>query len=253
MYEAWLPVQRSWKFAESDPSTNETLKKAVLNGDTPRFPALLAKRQTAGRGRQGRSFFSPEGGIYFSAAYPLTGKEAHLPFFTLLAGLCVFRALSPFAPGALSLKWPNDLMLNGKKACGILAQTVYVNGAPTVILGVGINASLQISALPAELRQIVTSFSAAGFAAPPVRETAAAIVEELDREIYGKAALCGELSAYITELEAHSFLTGRRVCRETPTGAVCGVAAGLSPEGELLIGTDAGETVRVSFGEVLLQ
>ena len=253
MYEAWLPVQRSWKFAESDPSTNETLKKAVLNGDTPRFPALLAKRQTAGRGRQGRSFFSPEGGIYFSAAYPLTGKEAHLPFFTLLAGLSVFRALSPYAPGALSVKWPNDLMLNGKKVCGMLAQTVYRAGAPTVILGVGINASLQLSALPEELRQIVTSFSASGFPAPPARETAAAIVDGLDREIYGKEALSGDLSSYITELEAHSFLTGRRVCRKTGSGEVCGEAAGLSPEGDLLVRTDGGETVRIGFGEVLLQ
>ena len=241
-------MQRKYEFVKTVDSTNMCLCAAVKNSETPLFQTLCAERQTAGRGRRGHSFFSPTGGIYFSASFPFQKPEPGLSFFTLLAGLTVCKALEGIFP--LSIKWPNDLLLNGKKVCGILAQTVTANRAPTVILGVGINASLPAAEIPPELRGIMTSFMAEGLPAPPVKETVTAIVSALDREIYEKNALSGDFSIYLREIEARCFLMGKRVSRQTARGAVSGVAVGLSAQGGLLVRTDAGKTEEITFGEI---
>ena len=240
--------QRTFIFEKTASSTSTLLKEAARRSRAPVYGVICAERQTAGRGRAGRSLFSPRGGIYFSASFPFEQADPRLPRFTLLAGLAVCKTLEPIAP--LAVKWPNDVMLNGKKVCGILTETVFSNGAPTVILGVGINAALPAAEIPPELRDIMTSFAAEGLPAPAPRETVYAIVAALDREIYENRALSGDFAPYIAELEAHSFLTGKRVSRATENGTVSGIAVGLSAEGGLLVETDAAGTVEVTWGEV---
>lgn len=243
-----LLFQREYTFTETAGSTSEELKEAVRAASSPLWRVLSAERQTAGRGREGKTFFSPPGGIYFSATFPMEKTQPLLPCFTLLAGLTVCRALEGISP--LAIKWPNDVMLNGKKVCGILAQTVYIGNAPTVILGVGINASLPEADIPPALRDIMTSFTAEGLPAPPVKKTVKDIVSALDREIYLNGALSGDFSPYLKEIAARDHLFGKRVARTLPRGRVTGVAAGLSPTGGLLIRTDAGETEEILFGAV---
>lgn len=215
------------------------------------FSVLCADRQTGGVGRQGRSFFSPAGGIYFSAVYPFTGKEAHLPFFSLLAGLQVCKTLERLSSLPLQIKWPNDLWLNGKKVCGILVQTVTVAKAPVAVLGVGINAALPADEIPAQLKNIMTSFFAEGVVLPEKKEIVQTIVAALDTEIYHRQALCGDLSEYIDEIGRRNALLNKRVTRVLPRGTVDGVVLGLSENGGLLIQTDEGEIGEITCGEVM--
>ena len=241
-------LQREYIFTETAGSTNTLLKQAARGG-APLFRVICAGRQTAGRGRTGRSFFSPAGGIYFSASYPFEKTPPGLARLTLLAGLTVCRVLEAAAP--LTVKWPNDIMLHGKKVCGILTETVYCGEKPTAILGVGINASLPAGEIPPPLREKMTSFTAEGLSAPPVRDTVRAIVSALDREVYENNALAGDFAPYLEAYRARDHLIGKPVSRTLPGGAVLsGVAAGISASGGLLVRTEAGETAEITFGEV---
>ena len=245
-----IMIRREYIFLDTTDSTSTQLKNEMRTARAPLYKVLCAQRQTAGRGRTGRSFFSPSGGIYFSATFPFEKKEPNLSFFTLLAGLYVCRTLEKTAP--LSIKWPNDVMLNGKKVCGILTETVWQKETPAVVLGVGVNASLPAKDVPPALRAVMTSFSAEGYAPPPAEETVKEIVSALDREIYGNGALSGDFSPYLKEIEARGYLTGKRVSRVLFDGtAVSGVALGISSAGGLLVQTDAGGIEEVTWGEVL--
>ena len=244
---------REYKFIQSAASTNAALRDAVVSAGRPLFSVICADRQTAGVGRQGRSFFSPAGGIYFSADFPLTGKEAHLPFFSLLAGLQVCKTLEDLTGAPLRIKWPNDLWLNGKKVCGVLAQTVTAANAPVVILGVGINAAPDAEKIPPELKGIMTSFTAEGYPAPPKEETVKKIVAALDAALYQQRALCGDLSDLIAEIESRNALTGRRVQRVLPGKTVSGTVCGLSEEGGLLLRSDSGKIEELTCGEVIME
>ena len=86
-------MKREFIYKPVSVSTNTELKAMIRASAAPVTAVLQAGEQTGGRGRQNKSFFSPPGGVYFSAAYPLTGAETDVPFFTLLAGLAVCRAM----------------------------------------------------------------------------------------------------------------------------------------------------------------
>ena len=86
-------TERTFIRLPSTASTNDDLKAMVAAADAPLYTVVAAAAQTGGRGRLGRSFFSPPGGLYFSASFPLTGEETNLPCLTLVAGLCVCEAL----------------------------------------------------------------------------------------------------------------------------------------------------------------
>jgi len=120
-------------------STNEKLKELALKG-APEGTMVFAKRQTHGRGRLGRFWHSPLGGFYLSVLlYPLTPKRiTDLPF---LMGVAVVQTLSQILPKVfeVSLKWPNDVLVNKKKIAGILSEAFGENEFYSGILGVGIN------------------------------------------------------------------------------------------------------------------
>ncbi len=135
-------------------STNETAKAAAMAGAAP-FYTVVAKRQSGGVGRMGRSFSSPEGGTYFSTV--LRPKLAREKFgaITPFCAVAVHRAIAELTGVSLDIKWINDLLLNGKKVCGILAVAGEdQKGEPFVVLGIGINTGR--GNLPPELADIAT-------------------------------------------------------------------------------------------------
>ena len=159
------------------PSTNTALKEAALCG-APHGEVLIADCQTAGRGRLGRAFFSPGGsGIYMSVLLrPMLPLGVAAGRITTLAALAVSRAIFRTSGIETVIKWVNDLLIDGKKACGILAEAVSIGEENAVILGIGIN--VKSTAFPAELASIATSLEAHGN--PPDRNLLiAAILDEL--------------------------------------------------------------------------
>jgi len=135
-----------WVFLEETDSTNRAAKELARQG-APHGTAVLAKRQTAGRGRLGRAFFSPEGGLYLSVIlYPQCPPEDRA-LMTPMAAVAVCRALEQVCGISPGIKWVNDLYLGGKKLCGILCEGC----GDAVIVGIGLNLYTPEGGFPAEI------------------------------------------------------------------------------------------------------
>ncbi len=232
-------------------STNTELKQKITASTEPVWDVLSALRQTGGRGRRGRSFYSPAGGVYFSAAYPLTGQETNVPFITLLAGLAVAGTLERLCGAAFMIKWPNDVYLEGKKVCGILTELAVCGGRGTAVVGVGINTALPAEQIPQELKDKMTSLAAQGLPVPARETVIKETVAALDRMVYTERALCGGAENYIPALERLSYLTGRAVSATYGNTAVTGTVNRIARDGGLVLLTAEGE-ITVTAGEAVL-
>ena len=137
-------------YFEDVDSTNEVAKKVNRDG-----VLVFAERQTAGKGRLGRKWFSEKGGLYFSITLKPNLSIDDVPKITLTAGLSVCEALNDLCLNA-KLKWPNDVLIDGKKVCGILCEIVGEVDSPLVIVGIGVNVRNKI---PDEIRNTATNIS----------------------------------------------------------------------------------------------
>ena len=135
-------------------STNTVAKKRIAEG-ARQWHTVVALSQTGGEGRLGRSFFSPsDTGIYMSCVlYP---EAERIGLITGMAAVAVCEALEKmgFSP---SIKWVNDIFVEGKKVCGILAKSVFKEGKPCVILGIGLNVFAPEGGFPEEIRDVATA------------------------------------------------------------------------------------------------
>lgn len=136
---------------EEADSTNSLLKK----GSYPHGQVLLARRQRGGRGRLGRQFSSPEGGVYLSLLLELDAEPSQLLHLTLMVAVAVRRGILDCCRLPLEIKWPNDLVYQGKKICGILVELLPPSPAASsrVVIGVGINGNT----LPSEVADMAES------------------------------------------------------------------------------------------------
>lgn len=158
------------------PSTNTKLKELALQGTAAEGTVVVAKRQTAGRGRGGRTWLSPEGGLYFSTL--LIPKGKHITDLPILAGIALTQGIKQCLPKSVEVgvKWPNDCLVNWKKAAGILCEAVMAPGMMAAVVGIGVNVNLNEQAL-AEFQKNpfqATSFELTGgstFEVEPVFQT----------------------------------------------------------------------------------
>src|SRR5437016_11753089 len=134
-------------------STNETAKE-LLEENLEDGLVLGADRQSAGRGRQGRAWASPPGGLYFSVI--LRPKETHAWVLGLLVGMPVVKALRHFGVFG-GLKYPNDAVYQNRKIAGILSEGVYRNDVYHVVVGIGVNTNVDLDKLPAEVQPKATT------------------------------------------------------------------------------------------------
>lgn len=211
-------------------STNEECRRRIAAGELPCL--VLARRQTGGRGRSGRSFFSPEGGLYLSLALPLPPDAVGL---TCRAAVVTAQAVETVTGCVCGIKWVNDLYYQGKKVCGILAEAVPGG----VIIGVGIN--LAPCPVPPELAEVV-GFLDCG----DQREALAAEIAE--------GLLAADLSdrSFMEEYRQRSVVIGRELECCMGDRSFSARALGIDDDGGLVVLSARGrETLR--FGEVKLK
>ena len=236
------PVHRIFEEKQESASTNADMKNIIYSSSEPLFLTLSARRQSSGRGRLGRSFFSPSGGLYFSVSYPLNGDETNVPFLTLLAGLSVHEALKELYNCQTVIKWPNDIYLNGKKLCGILCELVCSHGKMTAVAGIGINISLKKEDIPEELRNIMTALSLEGVSAER-EELMKQIVKNLDEYIYSQNQLYSANEAVIDKIRSLLRQFDRKV-KYTLDGEVKeGYITDIQKNGAAVMKTDSGEEI----------
>jgi len=196
---------------------------------------VVAERQSAGRGRQGRSFFSPDGrGLYMSLMFRPEGGIGALDGYTAYAAVAAARCIETHCGVSCGIKWVNDLYLNGKKVCGILTEAV----GDALIVGIGIN--LLSGAVPEELRDIVGVLDCAA----DRNRLAADIVNEL-------TVWPHEADDFRAEYRTRSIVLGQRIrflhCGEEKAG----LATEIAGNGNLLVETAEG-LISLCSGEISL-
>lgn len=138
---------------KSVPSTNKKAKEMSDSGALP-WTVVLSEEQESGYGRKGESWYSPEGGLYFSVILP-KGEINDLQTLTILAAFIVAKTLKESFNIEPLIKIPNDVLLNGKKICGILTENVIGGEVKSSVIGIGINTNTE--GFPSELKNIATS------------------------------------------------------------------------------------------------
>ena len=207
------PVERigtNILYRDSVTSTNDLLKAMAEEG-APEGTVLLAGEQTRGKGRLGRRFASAAGqGIYLSALLrPELPPEKLLPLTGFTAEAMV-RAVRRVTGAEARIKWVNDLILNGKKLCGILTESAFFEGRLRyVVVGVGLNVNYDLDDFPEELRDLAGSLKTELGRPFDLAPVAAAMIGELDA-LY-TALLTGDTAPYLAAYRAHCLTLDRDV------------------------------------------
>ena len=139
-------------------STNN-LAKEYAKSNAPEGLVIVADSQTGGRGRMGKSWYSPpKTGVYLSILLKPPLKTDQLSLITLVAGVSAIETINEFSHQSANLKWPNDILINGKKVCGLLCEMIPNKENPCfLVIGIGINANQVAGQFPEDLNKTATS------------------------------------------------------------------------------------------------
>jgi BirA family biotin operon repressor/biotin-[acetyl-CoA-carboxylase] ligase len=236
-------------FAEIS-STNTHARELAEQG-TPEGEVVVAESQTQGRGRLGRHWESPPlANLYFSIIFRPKLAPVHAPQITLMAAVALAEAVGSFIPQRPAIKWPNDILVNGKKLAGILAEAVCLaERVEYVILGVGVNVNYPVDSMPPELRTRATSLFDLTRIHVHRESFLRRLIQDLDR-CDGDLEESG-FEALVPRWEAYFALRGRRVRVELLDQILLGRAVGIAPDGALLVEADDGTQQRVIAGDVI--
>lgn len=233
--------------------TDSTNRQAYALGEAGAGEGLIviADRQSAGKGRLGRTWVSPPGvNLYLSVLLrpPLPSYAA--PQLTFLSALAVSRAIAAVTGLAPTHKWPNDVLIDGCKVAGLLNEmSAESDRIRFVVLGIGVNLNMTADQFPADLRTPATSLLLAGGQPVARARFARALLEQLDA-LYAEYLRCGP-APILTAWEAHCDLVGKAVTVDEGGGpALRGTVAGLDRDGALLLTLANGSTERVLAGDV---
>lgn len=201
-----IPAPLQVTVLEETESTNSALK-ALARAGAPAGTVLVARRQTGGRGRTGKRFFSPEGGLYLSLLLRSKATGVKLTSITAAAAVAVCRVLEKHGVSDARIKWVNDIFLRDRKVCGILAESALrPDGSPDwVVLGAGLNLVPPADGWPAELSQLAGSVFDA--VTPGLRE---AICRDLLTALW-EACCDPDAPEILAEYRAGNLIPGRTV------------------------------------------
>lgn len=236
------------KFYDSVDSTNLRAIQEAEDG-APEGTLVVADVQTAGRGRRGRSWQSPAGvNAYFTLLLRPDYKPERASMVTLVMALAVAEGIEAACGLRARIKWPNDIVVNGRKVCGILTEMrAERDSVRHVVVGAGINVGLQ--AFAPELADKAVSLQAeCGFRIP--RAFLIARVMKAFEARYGTFRETLDLSGLRETYDGLLVNRDREVCVLDPAGAFAGTARGINDRGELLVELPGGSLVTVYAGEV---
>jgi BirA family biotin operon repressor/biotin-[acetyl-CoA-carboxylase] ligase len=229
-------------------STNDAALK-MGHEEAPHGTVVLAEQQTAGRGRVGRAWHSEKSnGIYMSVLLRPALTPVEAPMMTLVAGLAARDAVAEQTGLAPDLRWPNDLLLNGKKFGGILTEMhAEPDRVHFVVVGIGVNVNHE--SLPADLRGIATSLRIETGRTHSRSDLVVRILRGLDG--YYNQLLRKDGEAILRRFsEVSTFCAGKRVRVATAKETFLATTAGLEPNGVLRVTRENGKTEAVLAGDV---
>ena len=234
-------------------STNDEAARELASGRTAPF-AVLARRQTRGRGRLGRAWHSEENGnLYASFGFRPQVPPEQMQTFTLWMGVSVCEFIEKFAKLAPGLKWPNDIVFGGRKAGGMLTEArVDADQIRDLVFGLGLNVNAPAGAWPAELRRKVVSLAELAGGAFDLNRLAAALIGRvmLAYEMFVE----GEFEGSFSDLwRRYDVLRGRRAVVLEGGRRHAGLVVGIDEEGSLVLREERARTRRFHAGDVTLE
>ncbi|GAB2627940.1 biotin--[acetyl-CoA-carboxylase] ligase [Prescottella soli] len=241
-----------WSRLDVVPETGSTNADLLARPQGPDYPrsVLIAEYQSGGRGRHARPWVSaPRALVTMSAVLDMPGMDlADIGWLPLLSGIAVVDALRKVAEVDAELKWPNDVLIDGRKVAGILAEVASTAPVPTIVVGVGLNVSLTEEELPVPT---ATSLALAGAAVTDRTVLVRAMLRELARrwrEWEGAGWKVDDLAAAYRE---RCGTLGRLVRAELPGDReLVGVATDVDVEGRIVIKAEGESPVAVSAGDI---
>jgi len=243
----WLA--KVWRFYERVSSTQDEAKAWVQQG-APHGGMVIAEEQTKGRGRWGRTWFSPpRKNLHLTLTMKLPAEHPPLGTLSLLTGVAIVEALRQRFSVPAFVKWVNDVVVDGKKLAGILIEGV---GSDWALIGIGVNVNLAETELPDELRTTATSLQMVKGAPVDRREVLSALLVSL--ESWWERWAQGAMGSVWQALEGWDWLRGKSVTAHLPDGTTLhGFAVGIMPDGGLRLRLDDGTERTLTAGDVTVR
>lgn len=242
------------RFQQLD-STNTAAARMAEDG-APGGTVVVAEEQSAGRGRHGRQWSSPPGtGLYLSVVLR-PPQQQELWQFGFAVSLAVADAIGRVTGTDPRTKWPNDVLINGRKVCGILIEAKLDHShtptpphSHTVVVGIGIN--VNTPGFPPDIASKATSLAIETGRTIDLGEVESALLDSLDARY--EQLLCEGFQAILGSWRDIDCTVGREVSVEAPDGTVHGVAQGVNSGGDLIVRQADGSIAHVTAGDVMLR
>lgn len=230
-------------------STN-TLAMSMATDGAPEGTVVIAETQTGGRGRLGRKWISPKGNLYLSAVLRPKIPTHKAPLITLMGAVAVASAIRNTCGLNAVIKWPNDILISGRKVSGLLTEmSAEQDRIRHIVLGIGVNVNSEMEELPSEVRGLTTTLAAE--AGAKINRTT--LLQQIlrDLESWYQKLLNNDVDV-LEEWKKLTMTVGHRVIVSGAGETLEGLAQGVDNEGRLVIGLDDGTIRTVAAGDVTI-
>lgn len=233
-------------------STNEWAKELARLG-AEEGTVVVAETQTSGRGRLGREWFSPRGGLWFSIILRPQLRVAEALRLVFVAGLAVAKTLHETYGLYVETKWPNDVLVNGKKICGILMETNTIGAVISfVVVGIGINANIVVKKdFPTQMRKSATSLENELGHKAVLEELLRKVLEVFETEY--DSFMSGEYLSLLDKWKSYAKFLGGRVDVTGENESYIGLALDVDHDGALIVKREDGTIERVLAGDITVR
>lgn len=233
-------------------STNTIAKFLSMNG-VGNGAVVISEKQTKARGRSGKNWESPLGGVWLSIILNPNVNHSKIPLITLATGVAVENTLKRIGVKNAEIKWPNDILIHGKKVCGILTEAITsFNTIESVIIGVGIDANISIENFPEELRENMTTLNDEIGEKVDENLLIKLFLEEFEK--ISEQFINEEYETILKEWRKNSYTIGKIVeVHEQFSKPYDGYVLGISRDGSLVVEKIDGTLEKVISGECIIK
>jgi len=211
---------------------------------------IIAEKQSAGKGRLGRKWFSPVGGIWLSIILYPQLPPSYIPRVTLMTAVAVVKAIEICTQIESQIKWPNDILINEKKVCGILTEmSAELDIINWVVVGIGINANIDHRDFPEDIQENTISLKEISEKEVLRIKLAQTFLQEFEK--YYDKLKRKEFSSILEEWKLYSHTLGKKIKVNMGERIVTGEAVDINEEGALILKKEDGELIKIISGTIL--
>jgi BirA family biotin operon repressor/biotin-[acetyl-CoA-carboxylase] ligase len=211
---------------------------------------IIAERQSAGKGRLGREWFSPAGGIWLSVILYPQLLPSYISRITLMTAVAVVKAIKLCTQIESQIKWPNDILINEKKVCGILTEmSAELDMINWVVVGIGINANIDHQDFPEDIKENTISLKETSGKEISRVKLVQTFLQEFEK--YYKILKRREFFSILKEWKLYSYTLGRKIRVDIGGKIITGEAVDINEEGALILKKGDGELVEIISGTII--